>query len=132
MGVVEVGMGMGVMGNVMVGSEGERGTESEKYKKRARRLEFKVRMMLDDEGASVIATLELIDSLQRLGLGYRFEKEIVRTLAKINSEGLEENLHATALRFRLLRQHGFEMYLRVIQITKVAPLHVCKRMFRDY
>ncbi|KAK3007773.1 hypothetical protein RJ639_014749, partial [Escallonia herrerae] len=86
------------------------GYGSEKYKKRARRLEFKVRMMLDDEGASVIATLDLIHSLQRLGLGYRFEKEIVRTLAKINSkEELEENLHATALRFRLLRQHGFEV-----------------------
>ncbi|KAK1368454.1 (+)-delta-cadinene synthase [Heracleum sosnowskyi] len=56
--------------------------------------------------------LELIDRLQRLGLGYHFQEEINCTLKKIQSGQIDNNnrekdLHATALEFRLLRQHGF-------------------------
>lgn len=58
--------------------------------------------------------LELIDNLQRLGLGYRFDHEIKSILTKIygdqSKETLEmKDLHAVALKFRLLRQHGFNV-----------------------
>lgn len=54
--------------------------------------------------------LELIDQLQRLGLDYHFRDEINYTLKNVHngqkSETWEKDLHATALEFRLLRQHG--------------------------
>ena len=54
--------------------------------------------------------LELIDHLQRLGLAYHFEEEIncaLKTIHCQTNEGNKENgLHETALKFRLLRQHG--------------------------
>nr|AUG98172.1 monoterpene synthase [Trachyspermum ammi] len=59
--------------------------------------------------------LELIDHIQRLGFGYHFAGETKRTLEKMynddptkNNKG-EKNLHATALKFRLLREHGFHV-----------------------
>ncbi|KAH9744557.1 Beta-myrcene/(E)-beta-ocimene synthase 2 [Citrus sinensis] len=63
----------------------------------------------------MLPILELIDDVQRLGLGYRFENEIKRALHRILSwQGYdhvnpEKDLHVTALRFRLLRQHGFDI-----------------------
>ncbi|KAL2456216.1 Germacrene-D synthase [Forsythia ovata] len=58
--------------------------------------------------------LDLIDSIQRLGVGYHFETEIEKSLKYVHdtyhneSYGkLDNNLHTTALRFRLLRQQGY-------------------------
>jgi isoprene synthase len=47
-------------------------------------------------------------------LGYRFESDIRRALDRFVSSGgfdavTKTSLHATALSFRLLRQHGFEV-----------------------
>lgn len=57
--------------------------------------------------------LELIDTLQRLGLAYHFETEIRNMLHNIyNNEDdkwKKENLYATSLEFRLLRQHGYHV-----------------------
>lgn len=58
--------------------------------------------------------LEFIDHLQRLGVAYHFFDEIERALKKIHSDDTnndkwERNLHATALRFRLLREHGYDV-----------------------
>lgn len=56
--------------------------------------------------------LQLIDTLQRLGLAYHFEDEIKSILMSIyshNNTGMREDLYATALEFRLLRQHGYKI-----------------------
>ncbi|KAL4595817.1 hypothetical protein ACB092_12G119100 [Castanea dentata] len=61
--------------------------------------------------------LELIDVLQRLGLSYHFEAELKRVLEALynNDHGRDtdtwktNNLYATALKFRLLRQHGYSV-----------------------
>ena len=59
--------------------------------------------------------LELIDVLQRLGIYYHFEDEIREILNIIYSEynsqdeWKNEDLYATALEFRLLRQHGYDV-----------------------
>ncbi|CAI0385301.1 unnamed protein product [Linum tenue] len=62
------------------------------------------------EGNDETKMLELIDALQRLGLGYHFEREIQAALEAIaassSSRIWAESLHACALRFRLLRQAG--------------------------
>lgn len=56
--------------------------------------------------------LELIDSIQRLGVGYHFEKEIEKSLQNIYNiySSIKDNdLRTVALRFRLLRQQGFHV-----------------------
>ncbi|KAL0294527.1 UNVERIFIED_CONTAM: Germacrene-D synthase [Sesamum radiatum] len=56
--------------------------------------------------------LELIDAIQRLGVGYHFEEEIDRSLQYIHDTYLEystkdDDLRTVAVRFRLLRQQGY-------------------------
>lgn len=57
--------------------------------------------------------LELVDNLQRLGLGYHFENEINNILNGVHSNSddkwKKENLYATSLEFRLLRQHNYNI-----------------------
>ncbi|TXG55305.1 hypothetical protein EZV62_020561 [Acer yangbiense] len=89
----------------------------DKYKNRAEKLEEEVRCMINNEDAEMLSILELIDDIQRLGLGHRFHKDIKRALDRIVSwdDGhefdvkAEEKLHVTALKFRLLRQHGYRI-----------------------
>ncbi|XP_062151842.1 tricyclene synthase TPS4, chloroplastic-like [Alnus glutinosa] len=86
----------------------------QRYKDSAKKLEEDVRSMITNENADLLATLELIDDLQRLGLGYRFERDIIRALdnfasSKFCDERIQKSLHATALSFRLLRQQGYQV-----------------------
>uniref|UniRef100_A0A1D1XHC8 (-)-germacrene D synthase n=1 Tax=Anthurium amnicola TaxID=1678845 RepID=A0A1D1XHC8_9ARAE len=54
--------------------------------------------------------LNLVDTLQRLGLAYHFEKEINEALAHIHDARLDsEDLYVVSLRFRLLRQKGYNI-----------------------
>ncbi|KAM4076883.1 hypothetical protein ACJW30_12G098400 [Castanea mollissima] len=77
-------------------------------------LKEQVRMMLH-KVVDPLEQLELIEILQRLGLSYHFEEEIKRILDGVynNDHGGDtwkaENLYATALKFRLLRQHGYSV-----------------------
>ncbi|KAF5182813.1 Myrcene synthase protein [Thalictrum thalictroides] len=68
--------------------------------------------MLIDETVGSLTKLELIDDLQRLGIGYHFEKEIKRTLDILplyKDTLIDDNLHFRALYFWLLRsQHGYK------------------------
>eukprot|EP00257_Ricinus_communis_P002243 XP_002513266.2 probable terpene synthase 11 [Ricinus communis] len=57
--------------------------------------------------SSPIATMKLIDSIQRLGVGYYFEEEINTLLDRFLDLETTEDLLATALRFRLLRDNCF-------------------------
>ncbi|KAL2476852.1 Tricyclene synthase [Forsythia ovata] len=86
----------------------------ERYIRRASELKTQVKMMLD-EAMEPLDQLDLIDNLQRLGISYHFEDEVKHILTVINrkysknSEPGIKNLYATALEFRLLRQHGFNV-----------------------
>ncbi|XP_065873381.1 probable terpene synthase 11 isoform X2 [Euphorbia lathyris] len=64
--------------------------------------------MVRSSNSNPVKTMELIDSTQRLGIGYHFEEEIKLLLERyVDSDmGLGDNLYATALRFRLLRHNG--------------------------
>ena len=59
--------------------------------------------------------LELIDTLQRLALSHHFEGEMKRILDDLYNNDQsgdtwrKENLYATTLKFRLLRQHGYNI-----------------------
>ncbi|KAM4103741.1 hypothetical protein ACJW30_06G101000 [Castanea mollissima] len=79
---------------------------------RAKKLEEEVRRMINNKDTKLLTTLELIDDIERLGLGYRFKEEIMRALDRfVTLKGCKEftngSIHDTALSFRLLRQHGF-------------------------
>ncbi|KAL0362760.1 UNVERIFIED_CONTAM: Germacrene-D synthase [Sesamum calycinum] len=68
--------------------------------------------------------LELIDAIQRLGVGYHFEEEIDRSLQYIHDTYLEysskdDDLRTIALRFRLLRQQDGEGNFNVSLIKNV-------------
>ncbi|XP_042479347.1 alpha-farnesene synthase-like [Macadamia integrifolia] len=83
------------------------------YKRRVEKLKEDVRhVLINNNKMILLAQLELIDDLQRLGLGYHFEKEIKEAfyalISLINNSGrISDDLHSTALGFRLLRQHGY-------------------------
>ena len=59
--------------------------------------------------------LHLIDHLQQLGVAYHFKDDIKDALGSIHgsledtSKLLKDNLDATALLFRLLRENGFDV-----------------------
>ncbi|XP_039008959.1 probable terpene synthase 12 [Hibiscus syriacus] len=93
------------------------------YKERAAKLEQELRFAINDEDAEPLNLLELIDDIQRLGLGHRFEMDIDRALWKFVSSddggvATEYSLHAAALRFRLLRQHGYHVSQDVFEAFK--------------
>ncbi|KAK0579983.1 hypothetical protein LWI29_034487 [Acer saccharum] len=67
--------------------------------------------------------LELVDTLQRLGLAYHFHAEINQTLLDVyNNNGDDKwkkgNLYATSLQFRLFRQHGYDVSQEVFSSFK--------------
>ncbi|KAJ4981080.1 hypothetical protein NE237_031917 [Protea cynaroides] len=83
------------------------------FRTRAKALTEDIREILNHE-FEPIAQLKLINDLQRLGLGHLFEKEIDRSLEAVYNNSntvkwIKDDLYATALHFRLLRQHGYQV-----------------------
>lgn len=76
------------------------GNRSEELKQEARKL---LASTDDDQSCE---KLKLIDSMQRLGVAYHFEEEIKEALSLYKNEVISWDLHATALKFRLRREHG--------------------------
>ncbi|KFK24388.1 hypothetical protein AALP_AAs42086U000100 [Arabis alpina] len=98
-------------------------------------LKEKVRKMLDDEKNTYLDRLELIDDLEKLGVSYHFEMEIGNILAvsyqkdrrNVRECDMEKDLHATALEFRLFRQHGFNVSEDVFDVF----MEDCGEFVRD-
>ncbi|CAH8263324.1 unnamed protein product [Arabidopsis lyrata] len=76
-------------------------------------LKEKVRKMLNDKKKTYVDQLEFIDDLQKLGISYHFEAEmdiiLTSSYQKERTNVRESDLHATALEFRLFRQHGLNV-----------------------
>ncbi|OAY81182.1 putative terpene synthase 2 [Ananas comosus] len=88
----------------------DRHSKSETWiKQRVDELIKEVKVMLHNIAADPPSQMDMIDSLQRLGVAYHFEEEITESLSKLNENTLSDHgdLNATALRFRLLRQHRY-------------------------
>ncbi|KAJ1699228.1 hypothetical protein LUZ63_007740 [Rhynchospora breviuscula] len=57
---------------------------------------------------NAVQLMKLVDTIQRLGIGYHFDKEINDALCYLCDSNFDtEDLQHVALQFRLLRQHGF-------------------------
>ncbi|KAK8358536.1 hypothetical protein V6Z12_A04G027700 [Gossypium hirsutum] len=82
------------------------GTES-----RHQELKEEVRKMIVAPMANSTQKLAFTDSVQRLGVSYHFTKEIEDELENIyhNNNDAENDLYTTSLRFRLLREHGYNV-----------------------
>nr|WHU05660.1 terpene synthase TPS13 [Freesia corymbosa] len=88
--------------------EDEQASEIRKLKEDATRL-------IISNSEELLDQIELIDTLQQLGVAYHFQEEIknrlsiiFRSLKKI-SPTIHNDIYATALLFRLLREHGFHV-----------------------
>ncbi|KAF4359439.1 hypothetical protein F8388_001483 [Cannabis sativa] len=83
----------------------------ESYGKRINELKEDVRRILEKEAENPLVKLEQINDLSRLGISYHFEDQIkaILNLTYNNNNALwkKDNLYATALHFKLLRQYGF-------------------------
>ncbi|KAK4286040.1 hypothetical protein QN277_002652 [Acacia crassicarpa] len=85
----------------------------DKMEVQSKMLKEEVRKMLALPTKNLLEKMNLIDSIQRLGVSYHFELEIDEILQQIHDTyvengaiTLEEDLHTLVLLFRLLRQHG--------------------------
>lgn len=76
---------------------------------RAEKLKDDVRTLFETCD-STDGRMQLVDAVQHLGIDHLFKEEIEYSLSQINaSEFISSSLHDVALRFRLLRQHGFRV-----------------------
>ncbi|XP_022721028.1 alpha-farnesene synthase-like [Durio zibethinus] len=89
--------------------------DGQEYKRRTEKLREKVKDMFI-EAVDELATLQLIDMIRKLGLADLFADETHKALQAVASSNKnrksseeEEDLYITALRFRLLRLHGYEV-----------------------
>ncbi|GLT83141.1 hypothetical protein SLE2022_014500 [Rubroshorea leprosula] len=88
--------------------------DEEEYQRRIEKLTGDVKAMLVEE-VHELAKLELIDSVTKLGLSELFEEGIQKALKRVavsaqnRQDGLNDDLYSVALRFRLLRQYGYQV-----------------------
>ncbi|XP_062119906.1 terpene synthase 10-like [Humulus lupulus] len=97
---------------------------AEAYGEQIEKLKKEVRVMVKrarDED-DPLSQLELIDVLQRLGISYHFEDQVNGILKDIyNSNNYiykTNNIYATSLEFRLLRQHGYPVSQEIFSTCK--------------
>lgn len=88
----------------------------EMYSKENDVLKEKVRTMLVAAGTKPMQKINLINTIERLGLSYHFREEIEYQLEDLfhshaNPEHIakECDLFNTALSFRIFRQHGYKI-----------------------
>ncbi len=85
--------------------------EDDNCKKNVDELKEKVRQLLNNSvGTQPI--LDIIDAIQRLGVGYHYKEEIKTALDNVfinRSQWFDQDLYTISLAFRLLRQHGYDV-----------------------
>ncbi|KAK3421191.1 hypothetical protein EUGRSUZ_H04977 [Eucalyptus grandis] len=107
-------------------------------KERIEKLKGEARKMLTSAMDKPSQKLNLIDQIQRLGLAYHFEIEIDEQLEQIHRSYFEfhcgdndSNLHTTALLFRLLRQHGYNIPCEIFNKFKDNEGNFSKSLIAD-
>jgi len=82
-------------------------------KERAKSKKEQVRQIILETVATsnLVQKMELVDTLQRIGLDYHYKKEIDDLFCSVydDKDGGSDNLYMTSLRFYLLRKHGYRV-----------------------
>ncbi|KAK1381845.1 Germacradienol synthase [Heracleum sosnowskyi] len=81
----------------------------EAYSKERDTLKNEVRRILVSAEGEWTEKLILINTIERLGLGYHFSEEIEDMLAEMHNAHETPDLFTTTLFFRILRQHGYRV-----------------------
>lgn len=85
--------------------------QEEKYARQIDELEDDVKRLIQAETDVPLAKLELLDSVHRLGFKYKFQEDVKQALDVIYNNStdawLNDDLYSIALRFRILRRHGY-------------------------
>lgn len=96
-----------------------------KYKIEAEKLKEEVGCMFSNT-TSPVAQLQLIDGIDKLGLSAYFEVDTKETLENIilymKTSSTSKDLYATALCFRLLREHGYHASQGIIYHVKYRSI----------
>ncbi|KAG6513668.1 hypothetical protein ZIOFF_024003 [Zingiber officinale] len=88
---------------------------------RAQELKNEVRSMFQNV-TGILQTMNLIDTIQLLGLDYHFMEEIAKALDHLKDVDMSKyGLYDVALHFRLLRQKGFNISSGIYSMP-TAPL----------
>ncbi|CAO2186895.1 unnamed protein product, partial [Urochloa humidicola] len=78
-----------------------------KIKAKLKKEEVK-KMLLNINSFDLPEKLELVDTLERLGLDHHYTKQINELLCSVSEAGNRDlDLHTTSLQFYLLRKHGY-------------------------
>jgi hypothetical protein len=101
-------------------------------KERAQRKKEEVRQIILETVASsnLVQKLELVDTLQRIGVDYHYKEEIDDLLRSVydDKDGGSDNLYITSLRFYLLRKHGYGVssgtYIRSSTTSSICFLFI--------
>jgi (-)-germacrene D synthase len=85
-----------------------------KTRAHARKEAVRQRILDAASSDSLIRKLELVDTLQRIGVAYHYEQEIDELLRQVYNDvdkdgGYDDDLYVTSLRFYLLRKHGYNV-----------------------
>nr|AWW87312.1 pinene synthase [Wurfbainia villosa] len=89
--------------------------DEEDHAEEIKLLKYQTSKLMEEKKGRVEEQLQLIDHLQQLGVAYHFKDEIKDTLRGFHASfedvslQLRDNLHASALLFRLLRENGFSV-----------------------
>ncbi|KAL1817532.1 hypothetical protein ACET3Z_020106 [Daucus carota] len=85
--------------------------QEEKYARQLDELKDLVKRLIHAETDDPLAKLELLDTVQRLGLNHRFQNDVKQAINviynNISEASLSDDLYTTALQFRMLREHGY-------------------------
>ncbi|KAB1224296.1 (-)-germacrene D synthase [Morella rubra] len=103
-----------IWGDHFLAYESQSPEPDEKIKQQVRELKEKVRRILVAPVDKTLEKLNLIDTIQRMGVGYHFENEIEDILQELHKapqghDQFDGDLHFVSLRFRLLRQQGYSV-----------------------
>ena len=95
--------------------------QEEKYARQLDELKDDVKRLIHAETDDPLAKLELLDTVQRLGLNHRFQNDVKQAINviynNISEASLSDDLYTTALQFRMLREHGYTVSQGLSQLT---------------
>ena len=105
-------------------------------KERAQIKEEEVRRIILEIVASsnLVQKLELVDTLQRIGVDYHYKKELSDLLCSIynDEDGGSDDLYITSLRFYLLRRQGYTVSAGTMMTNSTLVRSVSYTIFNFY